>query len=98
MFLPLTLCLSGCVRPQSPASQPLTNPAALNAVVWAKKLSGIYYCRGSATFGQGPGSYMKQAKALDSGYQPEFGAYCIGREMPKVINHTEPAGITSFSR
>jgi len=47
-------------------------------------------------FGQDRGSYMKQAKALDSGYQPEFGAYCTGQKTPRPINHAESEGITSF--
>jgi hypothetical protein len=60
-------------------TKPLTNP---NAVVWISKTAGTYFCADSVMFGKGDGSYMKQAKALDSGYQPALGAFCTGPEWP----------------
>ncbi len=80
MNLTLAFCLAGCNRQKAPQPQPLINPAALNAVVWAEKRTGIYYCPNSPLFGVNAGSYMKQSKALDSGYQPQYGAYCSGRK------------------
>lgn len=74
--LALAFCLAGCNRQKAQAPHPLTNPAALNAVVWAVQRTGTYYCRESAMFGRDEGLHMKQAKALDSGYQPQYGAYC----------------------
>lgn len=91
------MCLAGCNHQKSTAvNHPLTNPADLNTVVWAKKLTGIYYCRDSASFGAGPGAYMKQEKALDTGYQPQFGTYCAGSKTAKPVDQTKSAGITSF--
>lgn len=97
ILLPLAMCLAGCNQQKSTATgRPLTNSAALKTVVWAKKLSGIYYCRDSALFGIGPGSYMKQAKALENGYQPQFGTYCAEPKTSKPVDQTKSRGITSF--
>lgn len=79
MILTFLVCLTGCIQPKAHEAHPLTNPDALNAIVWAKKATGTYYCRDSAVFGKDQGSSMKQARALDTGYQPEFGVYCTSR-------------------
>lgn len=57
--------------------------------VWANKQTGNYYCAGSAEYGKGLGSYMKQGQALTAGYQPELSQYC---------DHAKSEGITGHSR
>ena len=51
-------------------------PPVPGALVWARKESGFYYCRGNVLFGRGPGKLQTQSEALTSGYRPEDGHYC----------------------
>jgi hypothetical protein len=82
LLLPLLFGVAGCDSSPAHQANPLTNPNALNAVVWTKKTTGTYFCADSVMYGKDGGAYMKQAAALDSGYQPEFGTYCVGSEKP----------------
>ncbi len=47
-----------------------------STIVWVKRQSGLYYCRGDVLFGRHPGSLMRQDKALTLGYRPANDEYC----------------------
>jgi len=53
-----------------------------DAAVWVDKTAGVYYCADSIMFGKTQGAYMKQVEALDRGYQPALGTYCMGPAWP----------------
>jgi hypothetical protein len=53
------------------------DPKLLNVPVWTYQRNGFYYCAGSAEIKKlKNGSFMTQAEALQSGYQPHLGGYC----------------------
>jgi hypothetical protein len=76
--------LTGCNRQQTKVSQPLVDPNALNTVVWARKMTGTYYCGDSYLYGKAGGEFMKQETALDTGYQPDMGSYCSPGQAPSI--------------
>ncbi len=53
------------------------DPGLLNVPVWTHQRNGYYYCAGSPEIEKlKTGSFMTQAEALQSGYQPDLGSYC----------------------
>lgn len=53
------------------------DPSLQNVPVWTYQRNGYYYCAGSPEIGKlKAGSFMTQAEALQSGYQPNLGSYC----------------------
>jgi hypothetical protein len=53
------------------------DPGLLNVPVWTHQRNGYYYCAGSPEIEKLKiGSFMTQAEALQSGYQPNLGSYC----------------------
>lgn len=56
-----------------PAKLPATEA---KTPVWAKKQSGLYYCRGDVLFGRHPGMLIRQEKALTLGYRPANSDFC----------------------
>ena len=45
--------------------------------VWVNTRSGFYYCRQTGAYGRlGPGKFMLQGDALESGYRPYFRQMC----------------------
>jgi PilZ domain-containing protein len=53
------------------------DPKLLNVPVWTYQRNGFYYCAGSPEIKKlNNGSFMTQAEALQSGYQPHMGGYC----------------------
>ena len=53
------------------------DPKLLNVPVWTYQRNGFYYCAGSPEIKKlKNGSFMTQAEALQSGYQPHMGGYC----------------------
>ena len=53
------------------------DPSFQNVPVWTYQRNGFYYCAGSPEIEKlKPGSFMRQAEALQSGYQPNLGGYC----------------------
>jgi hypothetical protein len=63
-----------------------------NAVVWVNQSSGTYFCANSVMFGKADGKLMKQAQALDSGYQPALGTFCTGPDWPLPPEYRRPDG------
>lgn len=63
-----------------------------NAVVWVSQTSGTYFCADSIMFGRADGKLMKQAEALDSGYQPALGTFCSGPDWPLPPQYRRPDG------
>lgn len=52
-------------------------PSLDGVSVWTDRRSGFYYCADSPYFEKvQPGSLVRQANALQSGYQPKLGSYC----------------------
>jgi PilZ domain len=53
------------------------DPILQNVPVWTHQRNGFYYCAGSPEIEKlKTGSFMTQAEALQSGYQPNLGSYC----------------------
>jgi hypothetical protein len=47
------------------------------ATVWVNTRSGLFYCKGSGEYARiQPGTQMKQADALQKGYQPAMHEFC----------------------
>src|SRR5579863_3760073 len=84
VLLTSAFSLTGCNRQQAKVAQPLHDPNALNTVVWARKLTGTYYCGDSVLYGKAGGEFMKQETALDTGYQPDMGSYCSPGQAPPL--------------
>ncbi|HEV2387948.1 MAG TPA: hypothetical protein VGS20_11915 [Candidatus Acidoferrales bacterium] len=61
-----------------------------NAVVWVSQTAGTYFCADSVMFGKADGKLMKQAEALDNGYQPALGTYCKGPDWPLPREYRKP--------
>jgi hypothetical protein len=57
--------------------------------VWGIKPFGLYYCRGDALFGSGPGRMMTQAEALKAGLEPSNHTCSNGR--PDQVSEAEPS-------
>jgi len=56
---------------------PKLDPILQNVPVWTHQRNGFYYCAGSPEIEKlKTGSFMTQAEALQSGYQPNLGGYC----------------------
>lgn len=81
-FLVIFLIVAGALTPGNipkllseigVSRRSISNP---NAMVWAIRQEGNYYCSGSVLAGRKPGQFMKQADALMLGYQPALGHYC----------------------
>lgn len=70
----------------SPA-RPTLDPDAL---VWANRDSGVYYCSDSTLYGSGTGVYRKQSDALTEGYQPALGTYCSAKDRLALRKHKAP--------
>jgi hypothetical protein len=85
VLLTSAFSLTGCNRKQTKVAQPLKDPNALNTVVWARKMTGTYYCGDSYMYGKAGGEFMKQGTALDTGYQPDMGSYCSPKQAPPSI-------------
>src|SRR5215471_6151895 len=53
-----------------PAPPEAPNDTRGDLKVWVNKRSGFYYCPSSAAYGSlGPGEFMAQAKALETGFR-----------------------------
>lgn len=65
-------------------------PPVPGVLVWTRKESGFYYCRGNVLFGRMTGKLQTQSAALTSGYRPEGGHYCASgkRQGPAVRAHS----------
>jgi hypothetical protein len=62
--------------PFLPSDKQVLSPQDAGALVWVVRQSGTYYCSESEFYGQGAGDFMRQADALERGYQPALARYC----------------------